>query len=78
MGQSMDNVTHKEIYDRLVCVEQKVDDLDSKTGKVVTAFEAASGAFVVLEFIGKLAKPILWIIGVASAVTVLWTEFWRR
>jgi hypothetical protein len=72
------DVTHKEIYDRLISVEQKVDDLDRKTGKVVSAFEAANGAFVVLDFIGKLAKPILWIIAVGSAVTVLWSEFWKR
>ena len=72
------DVTHKEIYDRLICVEQKVDDLDNKTSKVVSAFEAANGAFVVLDFIGKLAKPFLWIIAVGSAVTVLWAEFWRR
>lgn len=72
------DVTHKEIYDRLISVEQKVDDLDKKTGKVVSAFEAANGAFVVLDFIGKLAKPILWIIGVGSAITVLWSEFWKR
>jgi len=74
----METITHKEIYDRLVQVEQKVDNLDSKTEEVVKAFGAAKGAFLVLEFIGKLAKPILWVIGVGSAVTVLWTEYWKR
>lgn len=74
----MEEVTHKEIYDRLVQVEQKVDDLDKKTGQVVTAFAAAQGAFLVLDFIGKLAKPLLWIIGVGSAIVVLWEEFWKR
>jgi hypothetical protein len=74
----METITHKEIYDRLVQVEQKVDSLDSKTEEVVKAFGAAKGAFLVLEFIGKLAKPILWVIGVGSAVTVLWTEYWKR
>jgi hypothetical protein len=74
----MDSVTHKEIYDRLVQVEHKVDNLDSKTNEVVKAFAAAKGAFLVLEFIGKLAKPILWVVGVGSAVTVLWTEYWRK
>lgn len=74
----MDTITHKEIYDRLVQVEQKVDNLDSKTEEVVKAFGAAKGAFLVLEFIGKLAKPILWIVGVGSAATVLWTEYWKR
>lgn len=74
----MEEVTHKEIYDRLVQVEQKVDDLDQKTGQVVKAFDAAQGAFVVLEFMGKLAKLLLWIIGVGSAIVVLWEEFWKR
>lgn len=74
----MDNITHREIYDRLIQVESKVDSLDQKTGEVVKAFDAAKGAFLVLDFIGKLAKPILWIVGVGSAITVLWTEYWRK
>lgn len=74
----MEDVTHKEIYDRLVQVEQKVDDLDKKTGQVVTAFAAAQGAFLVLDFIGKLARPVLWVIGVSAAIVVLWEEFWKR
>jgi hypothetical protein len=74
----MNDVTHREIYDRLVQVERKVDDLDAKTGQVVTAFEAAKGAFIVLEFIGKLAKPIIWTLGLWSAVYILWVEFWKR
>jgi hypothetical protein len=75
----MDNdVTHKEIYDRLLCVEEKVDSLDKKTGKVVIAFQAAEGAFVVLEMLGKIAKPIIWVLAVGSAITLLWSEFWKR
>lgn len=74
----MESVTHKEIYDRLLRVEQKVDNLDVKTTEVVTAFDAAKGAFLVLEWIGKVAKPILWVVGVGSAITVIWTEYWRR
>jgi hypothetical protein len=71
----MEDVTHKEIYDRLVKVEGKVDDLDNKTGQVVTAFEAAKSAFMVLEWIGKLAKPILWVIGLGSAVILFFEKF---
>ena len=74
----MSDVTHKEIYDRLIQVEQKVDHLDEKTGQVVKAFDAAQGAFLVLDFIGKIAKPILWIIGVSAAAAILWDEFWKR
>lgn len=74
----MQEVTHKEIYDRLVQVEQKVDHLDEKTGQVVKAFAAAQGAFLVLDFIGKLARPLLWLIAVGAAIAVLWEEFWKR
>lgn len=67
----MEEVSHKQIYDRLVAVEQKVDDLDGKTDAVVKAFDAAAGAFLVLEWIGKLAKPILWLIAVGAAITAI-------
>lgn len=63
----MEDITHREIYDRLVEVESKVDKLDKKTDAVVNAFEAATGAFAVLEFLGKLAKPLLWIAGLSAA-----------
>jgi hypothetical protein len=72
------DISHREIYDRLVTVETKVDKIGEDTKGVVTAFESARGAFVVLEFIGKLIKPVLWIIGFGSAVAILWTEFWKR
>lgn len=67
----MEEVSHKQIYDRLVAVEKKVDDLDGKTDSVVKAFAAAAGAFLVLEWIGKLAKPILWLIAVGTAITAI-------
>ena len=72
------DISHREIYDRLVTVETKVDKIGEDTKDVVTAFQSARGAFVVLEFIGKLVKPVLWIIGFGSAVAILWAEFWKR
>lgn len=69
------DITHREIYDRLVAVEAKVDRIEQNTGNVVSAFNAASGAFAVLEFIGKLAKPILWIAGLITAAGVAWEHF---
>lgn len=66
------DVSHREIYDRLIAVEAKVDRIDKATADVVTAFGAAQGAFVVLEWLGKLSKPILWIGGVVTAVGILW------
>ena len=68
----MSEISHKEIYDRLVTLETKVDRIDANTSGMVTAFQAASGAFTVLEFIAKLAKPVLWIIGVGAAIAAIW------
>jgi hypothetical protein len=65
-------VSHKEIYDRLIAVEAKVDRIEKNTEGVVKAFEAAQGAFAVLEWFGKLAKPILWIGGLITAAGVIW------
>lgn len=65
-------VSHKEIYDRLIAVEAKVDRIEKNTEGVVKAFEAAQGAFAVLEWLGKLAKPILWIGGLVTAAGLIW------
>jgi hypothetical protein len=68
-------VSHAEIYARLLTVEQKVDRIDENTQGVVKAFEAATGAFLVLDWIGKLAKPILFIGGCLTAISLLWDNF---
>lgn len=52
-------VTHEHIYDRLLAVESKVDNIEKNTQEVVKAFNAASGAFQVLEWIAKAVKPII-------------------
>ena len=67
-----DEVTHKEIYVRLCEVESKVDKLQEDTASVVQAFHAAQGAFTVLEWLAKAAKPIIWIVGAIAALTVAW------
>jgi len=71
-------VTHADIYGRLLHLEEKVDKLDAKTTEVVTAFGMAKGAFAVLEFLGRMAKPILWIVGVGAAIVAIFETFkWR-
>jgi hypothetical protein len=66
-----EEVSHKEIYERLCKVEAKVDKVALDTEGMVSAFNAASGAFTVLEWIAKVAKPVLWIIAtVAAFVTI--------
>jgi hypothetical protein len=67
-----EEVTHKEIYVRLCEVESKVDKLTKDTEDVVNAFHAAQGAFIVLEWLSKAAKPIIWIVGSIIAVTAMW------
>jgi hypothetical protein len=66
------DITHREIYDRLVAVEMKVDGIADGTKDVVKAFEAAQGAFTVLETLSKLAKPLLWIGGLFVAIAAFW------
>jgi len=52
-------VTHEHIYERLLAVEAKVDNIEKNTQDVIKAFNAASGAFLVLEWIAKVVKPII-------------------
>lgn len=66
----MEDISHKEIYERLLMVEQKVEQVAHNTTDVVSAFAAAQGAFQFLEFLGKLAKPLMWIGGVCTALAV--------
>jgi hypothetical protein len=54
-----EEVTHAQIYERLCAVEAKVDKLDKSTEAVVVAFNAAAGAFVVLEWLARAVKPVL-------------------
>ena len=51
----MEDISHREIYDKLVAVETKVDTISKDTKDVVNAFNSAKGAFLVFEWIGKLA-----------------------
>jgi hypothetical protein len=69
------DITHREIYDRLVNLETKVDRIETNTKDVVSAFNAAAGAFTVLEMLGKVAKPLLWIGGCVTAVGILWQNY---
>ena len=71
----MEDISHREIYDRLVAVESKVDKIGEDTKDVVTAFNSAKGAFLVLDWIGKLAKPILWLIGAGTLIMAALEQF---
>ena len=70
-----EEISHKEIYERLCKVESKVDKVAKDTEDVVAAFKAASGAFMVLEWLAKLAKPLLWISGCVVAFAAIIHEY---
>jgi hypothetical protein len=69
-----EEVSHNEIYERLCKVEAKVDKVAKDTEGMVAAFNAASGAFTVLEWLAKVAKPLLWIGGCAAALITLFHQ----
>lgn len=74
----MDEVSHKQIYDRLVAVESKVDKIEEGTQEVVIAFQNAKGAFIALDWIARFASRILKIAAVVVAVGAATTVIWER
>ena len=74
----MDEVTHKQIYDRLVAVEAKVDDIDKNTKGLVEAINALEGAFKVLGWVASAAKPILWVGGLVMAAGAVWQTWIKK
>lgn len=57
------------LTDRVAQLEGKVDALLLPVESIKTILEAATGAFRVLEFLGKLAKPVLWLTGVVGSLS---------
>ena len=68
-----EEVTHREIYERLLKVETEIAHIKSNTQGMVEAFNAASGAFVALEWLAKVAKPIILVVG-AIGFTFMWLK----
>ena len=73
-----DQVTHKQIYDRLIAVETKVDNIDQNTKGLVEAIKALDGAFKVLGWIASAAKPILWVGGTIMAAGAVWQTWIKK
>ena len=71
-------VTHAQIYERLLEVETKVDSIDKNTKGLVEAFDALQGAFKVLGWIASAAKPILWIGGLIMAAGAIWQTWLKK
>jgi hypothetical protein len=71
-------VTHKQIYERLLAVETKVDAIDTNTKGLVEAINALSGAFKVLGWVASAAKPILWVAGLIMAAGAVWQTWIKK
>ena len=73
-----EEVTHKQIYERLLAVETKVDDIDKNTKGLVEAIKALDGAFKVLGWVASAAKPILWVAGLIMAAGAVWQTWIKK
>ena len=71
-------VTHEQIYERLLAVELKVDEIDKNTKGLVDAINALDGAFKVLGWVASAAKPILWIGGLIMAAGAIWQTWLKK
>jgi len=71
-------VTHKQIYERLLAVETKVDTIDKNTSGLVEAIDAMQGAVKVLGWIASAAKPILWVGGLIMAAGAVWQTWIKK
>lgn len=74
----IEDVTHKQIYERLLAVETKVDHIDKNTKGLVEAIDAAQGAIKVLGWIASIAQPLLWIGGVIIAAGAVWQTWVKK
>jgi len=71
-------VTHEQIYERLLAVENKVDSIDKNTSGLVEALKALDGAFKVLGWIASAAKPILWVGALIMAAGAIWQTWIKK
>lgn len=65
--QNEKNITALDVYERVIKLEAEVKDMREDAKGVLEAFNAAHGAFVALEWIAKVAKPVIYIVGLIGA-----------
>jgi hypothetical protein len=73
-----EEVTHSQIYERLLAVETKVDSIDKNTSGLVDALKALDGAFKVLGWVASAAKPILWVGALIMAAGAVWQTWLKK
>jgi hypothetical protein len=67
------------VIDQLVSDVSKLSaeilELKKDTSDIVEAFKAVQGGLKVFEYLGRIAKPVLFFVGVAAAVSHFWDQF---
>lgn len=82
MPQSVDTqIDLNELRDRVDRVERSVTDntaavcrVEDNTREIIDMFESLKGAFKTLEHLGKLAKPLTYVVMFFAAAAGLWTS----
>jgi hypothetical protein len=76
MGKSMeDRIDELESQvDKLARSHEVMEKFISKVDGLLSAFQALQGAWRVLEFIGKLAKPLAFLGAVCAAIGVYFSK----
>lgn len=74
----MSEISHEQIYERLLAVETKVDSIDKNTSGLVEAIKALDGAFKVLGWVASAAKPILWVGALIMAAGAVWQTWLKK
>jgi hypothetical protein len=74
----MSEISHEQIYERLLAVEAKVDSIDKNTSGLVEAIKALDGAFKVLGWVASAAKPILWVGALIMAAGAVWQTWIKK
>lgn len=52
---------------------QATKRIESNTAEMLDVFESWKGAMKVLNWIGKAAKPVGWIVGMCASIAAFWT-----
>lgn len=65
--QNEKNITALDVYERVIQLEAEVKDLREDAKGVLEAFNAAKGAFTALEWIARIAKPMIYVVGLIGA-----------
>lgn len=68
------DISHIEIYERLIIVEQEVLHIREEMKEMLIAFHAAQGAFTALEWLAKVVKPILYLGSIFTAAVLWWNH----